>query len=141
MSTVRSAGSSTRSACCRSSSPVWSPCSTAMVTGMVHMIAAMPEPPVRAAQEEERRPALLLAVYSWDMFLAILAIFGALAPFAGQVALGPRQLEVPLPLQVVAALSSAAYAGVLIIIASLLTRRYRWVQRLQIVTMGLEIAI
>ena len=99
----------------------------------------MSQRPTPAVPTEEQRPALLLAVYSWDMFLAILAIFGALAPFSGQVALGPRNEELPLGLQVLAALSSAAYAGILIIVASLLTRRLRWIPLLQIVTLAIAI--
>lgn len=88
------------------------------------------------------RPAVLLFVYTWDLILAILAVFGALAPFAGGVpstAGQPRQ--VPLPVQILAALSSAAYAAILIIVASLLTRRRRWVRVAQMSVMAVEIPL
>jgi hypothetical protein len=103
-----------------------------MIDGM-----SQPSPPARV--DDEQRPTVLLLVYSWDMFLAILAIFGALAPFAGQVALGARLVAVPVALQILGALSSAAYAAVLIIVASLLTRHLLWVKRMQMWTMALAI--
>ena len=96
----------------------------------------MPEPPRPTQEQSEQRPALLLLVYSWDMFSAILAIFEALAPFAGGVAIGVRMVAVPLVLQLLGALSSAAYAAILIIVASLLTRRKQWIQRIQIIALG-----
>jgi hypothetical protein len=92
--------------------------------------------------EEESRPAVVLFVYSWDLLLAILAVFGALAPFAGQlVTTSGQPVNLALPLQIVAALSSAAYAGVLIMVASLLTRRRRWVRRMQLATMAVAIVL
>ncbi|HKR99253.1 MAG TPA: hypothetical protein VJU79_07035 [Candidatus Dormibacteraeota bacterium] len=93
-------------------------------------------------QEEETRPAAVLAVYTWDMLLAILAVFQALAPFAGAV-VNSRGETVPLslPVQILLALSSAASAATLIIVASLLTRRRRWVRLMQMVVMGVSIAL
>ncbi len=96
----------------------------------------MPELSRPTQEQSEQRPALLLLVYSWDMFSAILAIFEALAPFAGGVAIGVRMVAVPLVLQLLGALSSAAYAAILIIVASLLTRRKQWIQRIQIIALG-----
>lgn len=93
------------------------------------------------AADEQRRPAAVLLVYTWDMVSAIIAIFEALAPFAGGVAVGPRLVAVPLALQVLGALSSAAYAAVLIIVASLLTRRLRWIPRVQILTLGIAVVL
>jgi hypothetical protein len=92
--------------------------------------------------EERSRPALLLFVYSWDLLLAILAVFGALAPFAGGApsASGTTR-EVPLPVQILAALSSAAYAAVLIMVASVLTRRRSWVRVVQMAVMGIAVPL
>jgi hypothetical protein len=92
--------------------------------------------------EQERRPRALLFVYTWDLALAILAIFGALAPFAGGVATGTGgTASLPLAAQVIAAVSSASYAATLIIVASLLTRKRTWVRQTQIGTLGTAIAL
>lgn len=91
--------------------------------------------------ESDQRPTLVLLVYTWDMVSAIVAIFEALAPFAGGVAIGAGQEEIPVWLQLVAALSAATYAAVLIILASLLTRRNRWIQRTQILALALAIGL
>jgi hypothetical protein len=92
--------------------------------------------------EQERRPGAVLFVYTWDLVLAILALFGALAPFAGAVATGSGGLaKLPLAAQVVAAVSSASYAATLIIIASLLTRKRAWIRRTQIATLGTAIVL
>jgi len=92
--------------------------------------------------DEATRPAVLLFVYSWDLLLAILAIFGALAPFAGGlVTTSGVSVDLALPLQIMLALSSAAYAAVLIIVASLLTRRRLWIRRMQMATMAVAIAL
>jgi hypothetical protein len=103
------------------------------------MIVAMAEAP-RA--EEQARPTVLLFVYSWDLLLAILAVFGALAPFAGGLATSSGQsVSIALPLQIMLALSSASYAAALIIAASLLTRRRRWVRSLQMTIMGVAVVL
>jgi hypothetical protein len=93
------------------------------------------------ADPAERRPTALLLVYCWDLFLALLAVFGALAALGGAVELGGTTKAVPLGLEILGALSSAAYAAVLAIVASLLTRRRRWIQRMQILVMSLAIAL
>jgi hypothetical protein len=92
-------------------------------------------------EQTQQRPTLVLLVYSWDMLLGILAIFGALAAFGGQVAVGARLIEVPLLLQILGAMSSAAYAAILLILAALLTRRQEWIRRLQMVTLAAAIAL
>jgi len=93
-------------------------------------------------QEEETRPVAVLAVYTWDMLLAILGIFQALAPIGGGIVNARGQtVEIPLPLQIVLALSAASGAATMIIVASLLTRRRRWVRRLQMATMGVSIGL
>jgi hypothetical protein len=92
--------------------------------------------------EGEPRPGAVLFVYTWDLALAILAIFGALAPFAGGVATGTGgAASLPLAAQVVAAVSSASYAAILIIVAALLTRKRAWVRQTQIGTLGTAIAL
>ena len=103
----------------------------------------MPDTPLPARSEDaERRPAALLIVYSWDLVLAILAVFGALAAFAGGLAVGATAtVGLPLPVQLVAALASASYAATLLIVASLLTRRSRWVRTMQITTLAVAIAL
>ncbi len=97
--------------------------------------------PAPTATEEERRPAAILIAYSWDMVRALLALLGALAAFGGQVTVGSRLVTVGLGEQILAAVSSALFAALLIILATLLTRRHRWVRLAQIVTLGTAIAI
>jgi hypothetical protein len=91
--------------------------------------------------EEERRPGAVLAVYSWDMLRALLALLGALAAFGGQATVGSRTVNVSLGEQILAAVSSASFAALLIILATLLTRRQRWVRIAQMVTLATAIAI
>jgi hypothetical protein len=91
--------------------------------------------------EQEHRPGAVLFVYTWDLALAILALFGALAPFAGAVQSSTGARPLPLSFQVIAAVSSASYAATLIIIAALLTRRRAWVRLTQIGTLGTAIAL
>jgi hypothetical protein len=101
----------------------------------------MPDPQPHAAHQTEQRPTLVLIVYCWDMLLGILAIFGALAALGGQVAIGARLVTLPLPLQILGALSSAAFAAVLIMLATLLTRPRIWIRRFQIVTLATAIGL
>jgi hypothetical protein len=91
--------------------------------------------------EQDRRPVAVLFVYTWDLALAILALFGALAPFAGGVESSTGVKELPIAAQVVAAVSSASYAATLIIVAALLTRRRAWVRQTQVGTLGAAIAL
>jgi hypothetical protein len=92
--------------------------------------------------EQERRPGAVLFVYTWDLVLAILALFGALASFAGGVATGSgAPASLPLAVQVIAAVSAACFSATLIIIASLLTRKRAWVRQTQIGTLGTAIAL
>jgi hypothetical protein len=67
--------------------------------------------------EQERRPGAVLFVYTWDLALAILALFGALAPFAGAVQTGSgKTAAIPL--------------------VALLTRKRAWVRLTQIGTLA-----
>jgi hypothetical protein len=91
--------------------------------------------------DEEKRPAVILAIYSWDMLLAILALLAALAAFAGQATVGNRTVNVSVGEQVLAAVSAASLAALLIILATLLTRRQRWIRRAQITTFATAIAL
>ena len=101
----------------------------------------MPEPDRRVAAQSGQRPTLVLIVYCWDVLLGILAILGALTALGGQVAVESRTVTIPLPLQILDAMSSAAYAAVLIVIASLLTRPKRWIRTVQIVTMTAAVVL
>jgi hypothetical protein len=91
--------------------------------------------------EQEHRPGAVLFVYTWDLALAILALFGALAPFAGAVQSSSGAKPIPLTVQVIAAVSSASYAATLIIIAALLTRRRAWVRLTQVGTLATAIVL
>jgi hypothetical protein len=91
--------------------------------------------------EEERRPAAILAIYSWDMVLALLALLGALAAFGGQATVGSRTVGVSLGEQILAGVESASFAGLLIILATLLTRRHRWVRTAQMATLAIAIGL
>jgi hypothetical protein len=91
--------------------------------------------------DEEKRPAVILAIYSWDMLLAILALLAALAAFAGEATVGSRTVNVTVGEQVLAAVSAASLAALLIILATLLTRRQRWIRRAQITTFATAIAL
>jgi hypothetical protein len=91
--------------------------------------------------EEERRPASILAIYTWDMLLALLALLGALAAFGGQATVGNRTVNVSLAEQVLAAVESASFAALLIILGTLLTRRQRWVRVAQMATLGIAVVL
>ncbi|MFN2568414.1 MAG: hypothetical protein ABR564_02290 [Candidatus Dormibacteria bacterium] len=90
---------------------------------------------------EGRRPGAVLFVYSWDLLLALGAIIAALAAFGGGLSVGDQTVDVPVPLQIGSALRSAAYAAALIIVATLLTRRLRWVRQAQMVILALAIVL
>jgi hypothetical protein len=97
--------------------------------------------PAPTTTEEERRPAAILAIYSWDMVLALLALLGALAAFGGQATVGNHTVTVSLGEQILAAVESASFAALLIILATLLTRRQGWVRRAQMTTLATAIAL
>jgi hypothetical protein len=97
--------------------------------------------PAPAAADTDKRPALILAVYTWDMLLALLALLLALSAFGGQAAVGSRTVNVSIAEQVLAAVSAASLAGLLIILATLLTRRQRWVRQAQMITFATAIVL
>ena len=112
------------------------------VTGLPDaIIADVPNSATSREDDQERRPGAVLFVYTWDLALAILALFGAFAAFAGGVPTAAGVKELPLAAQVIAGVSAAAYAATLIIIATLLTRRRTWVRLTQIGTLGAAIAL
>lgn len=92
-------------------------------------------------KREERRPGAVLYVYTWDLALAILALFVTLAPFAGAVQSSTGAKALPFAAQVIEAVAYAAFAATLIILASLLTRRHAWIRRVQIGTLLTQIAL
>jgi hypothetical protein len=92
-------------------------------------------------QQEQRRPGAVLFVYSWDLALAILALFVTLAPFAGAVQSSSGAKALPLAAQIIEAVAYAAFAATLIILASLLTRRHAWIRTAQIVTFATQITL
>jgi hypothetical protein len=92
-------------------------------------------------REQEHRPGAVLYVYTWDLILVILALLVTLAPFAGAVQSSAGVQPLPFYAQVIEAVSSAAFAATLIILAALLTRRHAWVRILQIGTLATHIAL
>jgi hypothetical protein len=92
-------------------------------------------------QQEQRRPGAVLFVYTWDLALAILALFVTLAPFAGAVQSSSGAKALPLAAQIIEAVAYAAFAATLIILASLLTRRHAWIRTAQIVTFATQITL
>ena len=101
----------------------------------------MAEPQRGVSTQTNQRPWLVLIVYTWDLLIGIVAIFGALAAVGGKVTVGARTLTLPLPLQVLDALSAAAFAATLIVVATLLTRRNRWIRWVQIATLATAVSL
>lgn len=101
----------------------------------------MPEPERRVSTQADQRPWLVLIVYTWDLLIGIVAIFGALAALGGRVSIGSRTVTLPPPLQVLDALSAAAFAATLIVVATLLTRRDRWIRWVQIATLAAAVSL
>ena len=101
----------------------------------------MVEPERRVATPTDQRPWPVLIVYTWDLLIGIVAIFAALAALGGKVSVGSRTVTLAPPLQVLDALSAAAFAATLIVVATLLTRRNRWIRRVQIATLGIAVSL
>ena len=101
----------------------------------------MADPKRGASAQTDRRPWPVLIAYTWDLLIGIIAIFGALAALGGRVAVGSRTVTLPLPLQMLDALSAAAFAATLIVVATLLTRRNRWIRWVQIATLGIAVSL
>ena len=90
---------------------------------------------------EERRPLAIVAVYTWDLLLALLAFLAALGSFAGQATVGGRDVGVGVGEQVLAGLSAASLAALYVIVATLLTRPLRWVRIAQIAIFAASILL
>ena len=101
----------------------------------------MAEPERRVSKQPEQRPWPVLIVYTWDLLIGIVAIFGSLAAIGGKVTVGTRTVTLPLPLQVLEALSAAAFAATLIVVATLLTRRNRWIRWVQIAALAIAVSL
>jgi hypothetical protein len=101
----------------------------------------MPEPERGVTARTDQRPWPVLIAYTWDLLIGIVAIFGALAALGGTVTVGARTVRLPLPLQVLDALSAAAFATTLIVVATQLTRRNRWIRRVQIATLSIAVSL
>ena len=86
---------------------------------------------------DEKRPTSLLLIYTWDILLAIGALIEVFAPFSGGVEVNGKTVDTPLVVQILVAISNAAFAGALILIGTLLTRHDAWVRRAQIVVLSM----
>jgi hypothetical protein len=105
------------------------------------IIAGVPNSVTSRDEEQEHRPAAVLYVYTWDLLLVILALLETLAPFAGAVQSSTGAKALPFAAQVIEAVSAAAFAATLIILAALLTRRHAWVRIVQIGTLATHIGL
>ncbi|GAC1342839.1 MAG: hypothetical protein NVSMB29_14970 [Candidatus Dormibacteria bacterium] len=94
-----------------------------------------------SSDSEQRRPLVLIAVYSWDLIQLVTALFVAFAAFAGSQLVHGRVRPVPVPEQLIAGVSAAAWAATFFIVGTLLTRRQLWVRRAQVVILILSIAL
>ncbi|MFN2451084.1 MAG: hypothetical protein ABR541_01890 [Candidatus Dormibacteria bacterium] len=92
-------------------------------------------------EPEERRPLILVVVYSWDLIQLVTALFVAFAAFAGSQVVHGRIRPVPVPEQLLAGLSAAAWAATFFIVGTLLTRRQLWVRRAQVVILAVSMAL
>lgn len=101
----------------------------------------MTEPERHVSTQTDQRPWPVLIVYTWDLLIGIVAIFGALAALGGKVTVGTRTVTLPPPLQVLDALSAGAFAATLIVVATLLTRRNRWIRWVQIATLATAVSL
>lgn len=107
----------------------------AIIAGVANSVTS------RGEEQHEHRPGAVLYVYTWDLLLVILALLVTLAPFAGAVQSSSGAKPLPFAAQVIEAVSSAAFAATLIILASLLTRRHAWVRIVQIGTLATHIGL
>jgi hypothetical protein len=105
------------------------------------MVQSSPaSPPEARGADEDRRPPVLILVYTWDLIRAILAVFVALAAFSGREQNG-HEVSVSVAVQIFQALASAALAVALFLIGTLLTRRSSWVRRAQWIVLVMAIAL
>jgi len=93
------------------------------------------------AKDDDRRPGVLLAVYTWDLLQLVTAVLIAFSAFAGHESTQGVVRSVPLIEQLVAAISAAAWAATFFIVGTLLMRRQAWVRRAQVVILAASIAL
>src|SRR5579884_1611544 len=90
---------------------------------------------------DEQRPTALLLVYTWDLVRAILVFFIAFAVFGGGTDVAGKTVELSIGVQIVVALSYAAFGAVLLLLGMLLTRHSAWIRRAQITVLGMAMGI
>jgi hypothetical protein len=112
-----------------------------LLDAVLHAAKHMTENRAMAERDDDKRPTAVLFIYSWDLVLALVALLGAMAAFGGRIQVGANEIDLPLPMQIFAALSAGSYCATLIMLATLLTRRQRWVWRAQIIVFALAVAI
>jgi hypothetical protein len=86
----------------------------------------------------EDRPPRLVFVYTWDVIKSVGALIAALTAFAGGIDINGKAVSLPLWQQILGGVSSAAYAGALIVAAVLLARHEMWVRREQLILLVLS---
>lgn len=97
--------------------------------------------PRAGVDEDERRPPLLVFVYTWDVVRAILALFAAIGSFSGTRRQNGHDVSVPIAVQILEALAAGALAIALFLIGTLLTRRAAWVRRAQWIVLAMAITL
>lgn len=90
---------------------------------------------------EERRPAALLLVFTWDLILAVGLVLFAFAVFAGNRERNGQTVPIPVAVQIFQALAYAALATALFLVGTMLTRRTRWVRRTQLAILGMHMLL
>ena len=88
--------------------------------------------------DEDRRPLVLVFVYTWDVVRALLALLAAVVSFGGAVMVGTRVVDLPLWQQLLYATSAASYGAALFVIGVLMPRRAAWVRRAQITVFSIS---
>jgi hypothetical protein len=108
------------------------------VYGRGRRVSCIDDNHVVHAAADDHRPVALIFVYTWDVVRALLALAAALAPFGGAVAIGAREIAIPLWQQLLYATSAASYGAALFVVGVLLPRRAAWVRRAQITLFALS---
>lgn len=91
--------------------------------------------------DDEQRPTALLLVYTWDLVRAILVFFVAFAVFGGGTDVAGKTVELSTPVQIVVALSYAAFGAVLLLLGMVLTKHSAWIRRAQITVLAMAVGI
>jgi hypothetical protein len=91
--------------------------------------------------DDEQRPTTLLLVYTWDLVRAILVFFIAFAVFGGGTDVAGKTVQLSTAVQIVVALSYAAFGAVLLLLGMVLTRHSAWIRRAQITVLAMAVGI